>query len=67
MLYYDRRVCVPRTCGPDVLGLAHDLTVLGHFEFGKTIDRLQRYHWKHKTKDVMKYYKGCLVCEQKED
>ena len=67
LLYYNGKVCVPRICVRDVLGLAHDLTVSGHFAFRKTIDRLHRYHWKHKTRDVMKYCEGCQICKQKKE
>ena len=67
LLYYGKRVCVPRSIVRDILHMAHDARVAGHFAFAKTLARLDKFHWKHKTRDVRKYCDGCIVCQQRKD
>lgn len=62
ILFYQEKVCVPRSLIRDVLHLAHDTKVSGHFAFSKTLSRLDGYHWKNKTRDVKLYCKGFLKC-----
>ena len=64
LLYYEDKVCVPRSCVRDVLQLAHDSKLGGHFGFAKTLARVQRFHWKGRTKDVRQYCEGCITCQQ---
>lgn len=66
-MIYNTKICVPRSAIHQVLSLAHDAKTAGHFGFLKTLSRLQNYHWKHKTRDVKNYVKGCLVCQRKKD
>ena len=51
----------------NVLQLAHDSKISGHFGFYKTLSRLKNFHWKHKSRDVKQYVQGCIVCQQKKD
>eukprot|EP00171_Calliarthron_tuberculosum_P003356 IDg3356t1 len=67
MLYYEGMVCVPRRCVRDVLQLAHDPKLGGHFAFAKTLARVKQFQWKGKTKDVRKYYQGRMTCQQQRD
>jgi len=66
-LIYEEKLCIPRRCVANVLQLAHDSKIAGHFGFAKTMSRLEKYHWKHKSRDVKKYVQGCMVCQQKKD
>jgi len=66
-LFYGRKVCVPRNKVRDFLFMAHDAKVAGHFGFAKTLSRLEAFHWKHKTRDVRQYCRGCQVCQQQKD
>lgn len=45
------------------LGIGHDSIVGGHFKFAKNLSRLNNYHWRHETRDVKKYFDGCLKCQ----
>ena len=67
LLLYKNKVCVPRSHVRDLLHLAHDSKVSGHFAFAKTLARLDGFHWKGKTRDVKKYCAGCLICQQNKD
>ena len=66
-LMYHGKLCVPRKSVSNVLQLAHDLKSSGHFGFSKTLSRLDGYHWKHKSRDVKNYVRGCLRCQQYKD
>lgn len=67
LLTYDGMICVPRKNVRDILFMAHDNKAAGHFGYSKTLSRLERFHWKHKSSDVFKYCKGCTVCQQCKD
>lgn len=64
-LFYFDKLCIPRKAVAKILELAHDSTIGGHFRFAKTISRLAKYHWRHKSRDVNNYIQGCLQCQQK--
>lgn len=64
---YKDKICVPRGCIRELLYEAHESRILGHFAFGKTLARLQGYHWKTKSRDVLPYCSGCLTCQQQKD
>eukprot|EP00171_Calliarthron_tuberculosum_P007413 IDg7413t1 len=66
-LYYKKKLCVPRNNVKDILKLAHDSTVSGHFGFSKTLHRLERFHWRNKLRDVKIYCQGCFPCQQGKD
>ena len=66
-LLYQGKLCVPRKAVRDVLHLAHDAKVAGHFGYFKTLSRLGNFYWKHKSRDVKKYVQGCTICQQKKD
>ncbi len=57
-------LCVPRKFVKTVLATAHDSPASGHYATEKTLDRLSNFFWKKKTRDVYKYVKGCLSCQQ---
>ena len=63
-LLYHGNLCVPRKSVSNVLQIAHDAKISGHFGFSKTLSRLDSYHWKHKSRDVKNYVRGCLRCQQ---
>lgn len=54
-LLYKGKLCVPRKALRDLLELAHDGQLAGHFGFTKTMGRLSSFHWKHKTRDIRSY------------
>ena len=64
-LLYEGKLCVPRKSVSDVLQMAHDCKVAGHFGYFKTLSRLNKFYWKHKSRDVKRYVQGCLTCQQK--
>lgn len=66
-LMYEERVCVPRKAVRELIELAHEGQLAGHFGFTKTLGRLSNYHWKHKARDVRKFCEGCSVCQQQKD
>ena len=51
----------------EVLQLAHESKIGGHFKFAKMMSRLTNFHWRHKSRDVRKYVDGCIVCQQYRD
>lgn len=67
ILYYKNLICVPRRILKELLQLAHDSSISGHFGAGKTLERLSKYHWKGKARDAKKYCEGCLICQQQKD
>lgn len=66
-LLYDSKICVPRRNVKEILKIAHDNKLSGHFSFIKTLSRLNGFHWKHKTKDVEDYCAGCKICQCRKD
>lgn len=66
-LLFDGMVCVPRCFVKEIMHLAHDSKLSGHFSFTKTLARLQGFYWKNKLRDVENYCKGCLTCQQQKD
>ena len=66
-LLYKGKLCVPSHCRRQVLEMAHDSKVGGHFAFTKTLARLAEFHWKHKAKEVKRYCDGCSICQQQKD
>lgn len=67
ILYYEGLICVPRKNIKDIMDLAHDNMVSGHFGYTKTLARLSAYHWKNKAMDVFDYCRGCTTCQQNKD
>ena len=67
LLFYRNKVCVPRRSVRDILHLAHDAKVSGHFAYAKTLSRLDGYHWKIKYRDLKAYCQGCMACQQQKD
>ena len=57
-LFYNGKLCVPRRSVSTILQLAHDSKIGGHFKFLKTLSRLTKFHWRHKSRDVRKYVDG---------
>lgn len=57
-------LCVPRKSVRTVLEAAHDSPTSGHFGEAKTLARLSEFFWRKKTRDVFKYIRGCLSCQQ---
>ena len=66
-LYYHGKLCIPRKSVPDVLQLAHDSEISGHFKFAKTLPKLSNFHWRHNSRDFRKYVEGCMKCHQFKD
>ena len=66
-LYYHGLLYVPRKSVSNLLQMAHDSKISGHFALGKTLSRLKRYHWRHKVRDVRNYIRGCIRCQQYND
>lgn len=66
-LLYEGKLCIPRKSVRDLLHMAHDAKIAGHFGYFKTLSRLRNVYWKHKSRDVKKYVQGCTICQQKKD
>lgn len=66
-LYYKQKLCVPHKNDKDILTMAHDCTVSGNFGFSKTLNRLERFRWHNKLRNVRKYCQGCFTCQQAKD
>lgn len=64
---YDGLTCVPRCSVKELMHLAHDAKISGHFSFSKTLARLKRFHWRNKLRDIQDYCKGCITCQQQKD
>lgn len=64
-LLYRGNLCVPKRSVSNILQMAHESKIAGHFEVSKTLSRLENYHWRHKGRDVKRYVQGCLTCQQK--
>lgn len=66
-LYFENKVCVPRQKIKDILRLAHDSPLGGHFSFHKTLSRLEKFYWPKKFTDIKEYCEGCMTCQQAKD
>ena len=58
---------MPRANVRDMLEIAHNSRLGGHFVVAKTLARLEKLHWRSKSKDVRSYCSGCLKCQQVKD
>lgn len=66
-LEYNGKHFVPRKSVTKMLEIAHDSGLAGHHAFAKTLSRLNRFHWKHKTRDIREYCEGSLTCQHQND
>lgn len=66
-LRYFGRLCIPRKSVGRILELAHDSKLPGHFGYSKTMSRLGNFNWKHMSRDVGDYKRGCSPYQQFED
>lgn len=57
----------PRKRVRDVLSMAHDSQISGHFGVTETLAWLQEYHWKSGMRDFKRYCGGSLVCQQQKN
>lgn len=57
-------LCIPRKFVKEIMRIAHDSPTAGHYGEAKTLGRLTNFHWRKKSRDVYKYVKGCLECQQ---
>ena len=64
ILYHHHQICIPRKCVKRLLHFAHNILIGGHFGVGKTFNRLRKFTWKRKWKDVELYVHGCRTCQQ---
>lgn len=67
LLYYQGKLSVTRRNINDILQLAHDSPVSGHFSHAKTLERLHRRYWRQKTKNMEAYFVWCLTCQMSQD
>lgn len=66
-LYSEGKTCVPRRLVRYVLHAAHDVYICSHVGFTKTMGRVEKFHWRHKSRDIKSYVEGYQVCKQKKD
>ena len=66
-IYCNGNLCILRKSMSEVLQLAHDFNISGHFKFAKTLSRLSNFRWRHKSRDVRKYVQGCMKFQQFKD
>ena len=64
---YDGTLFFSRVSVSKVLRISHDLKLSGHFGYTKSMERLQEFYWKHMGRDVRKYIRGCIICQQYKD
>ncbi len=59
------RLLVPSTLKWKLIQMYHDTSLARHMGFKQTIRRLHhRYTWPGMTRDVRRYCRGCLTCQQ---
>lgn len=59
-----KQIYVPAESVPILLNLAHDNQVYGgHLGIKKTFEKLYRFWWPGKHKDVEEYIKSCVACQ----
>lgn len=59
------KLCVPKHTRHAVLQENHDLPTAGHLGIAKTTARIvQRYYWPGMFRDIARYVRGCLSCQQ---
>ena len=59
------QVVVPEQYRPNVLEIAHDITMAGHLEVEKTKQRiLTQFYWPGIFQDVSNYCKSCATCQK---
>ena len=66
-LFYNGNPCVTIKHMSDVLKLAHDSKIRGHLVFGSKLSKLSNFHWRHKSRDVLKHVEGCMRFQQLKD
>ena len=56
----NNQILIPDTLRVDIMTMAHDMPMCGHFAYNKTIDRIwSHYFWPGMTKDIRLYYASC--------
>lgn len=63
-LYFENKVCDPHQNIKEILRLAHDSPLGGHFSFHKTLSRLDKFYWAKKFTDIKAYFEVCMICQQ---
>ena len=64
ILYNDLAVYAPKGLQMNLIRLAHDVPIAGHFSSEKTLARLKAWHWATKKEDVEVYCRSCPVCQE---
>ena len=60
-----KQLVVPKQLRSDVLKIAHDGVMSGHFGIRKTTDKtLSQFYWPHVRRDVRNYCKSCDTCQK---
>lgn len=66
-LLYGDETCILRENVHDILNWAHIMNIGGHFGFSKVLGRMERFHWKHKTRDNRMYFRFCQRYQKGKD
>lgn len=64
---HNGEMCVLRKSFSNILQMAHDSKLIECFEFGKTMSMWSSIHWRYKSRDVMEYMDGCIMCHKFKD
>lgn len=60
----DHQLLVPRSQVEEVLSLAHDSPVGGHYGFRKTLQKVRKqFYWPNCSRDVEEYCRTCPTCQ----
>ena len=58
------QIVIPKTCRAEVLSLAHERPLAGHFGINKTHEKIIRhFYWPGIRKDVVEFCRTCHVCQ----
>ena len=64
ILYMNDAIMAPKGLQMNLIRLAHDVPIAGHFATEKTLARLKNWHWSTKSQDVEVYCRSCPTCQE---
>ena len=64
LLYMENAIFAPKGLQMNLIRLAHDVPIAGHFSTERTLARLKAWHWATKSQDVEVYCRSCPICLQ---
>lgn len=60
-----RTLVIPSSCRNEIMKLAHDSPLAGHFSHRKTLDKvLTQFYWPGAPTEIQRYCQSCAICQR---